>query len=346
MRLVISKIKVCLVAPFPPPSGGMSVQAQILLDCLRREAIVVYPVKTNREGKIWVTRTLAFAKDLLRSILASNVVHVFTALGSYTSLAITAMCVLTPRVFGRRLIVSHHSSANRFLNRWSFLVRSIYRMANVVTAQSGYLANIFSQLGIRSYEFPNLLDTSEFEYVERNNFSPKLLFARHLIPAYGAEDAIIAYQIIVEKRPDATLTIVGDGSERRKLENMARRLGLTVRFMGGLNHEEMSGVYRTNDIFLICSKGDNFPMVILEAAASGLPIVSTRVQGIPYMIQDGRNGILVSPGNCSEMAQAVLNLIDNPDRARCLARRAKEFADECTWEKNKLRLFSIYLGNV
>jgi phenylacetate-CoA ligase len=345
IRLRTSSLIVCLVASFPPPIGGISVQAQFLLDCLREEKVQVFPVNYNRQGRTKIVRAIRFVRNLVRSIIASNVVHVFSA--SYTSFIPASISILIARIFGRRVIVSHHDGGTRrFLSRWSFLAGILFRLATVVTVPSGYLGDIFSEVGIRTCEFPNLLDVSEFKYVERRKFSPRLLIARHLSLPYGVRDAINAYRIVKEKRGDAMLTIVGEGGEKHELERLTKQLGLTdVIFTGAIDHERMAAIYCANDIFLNCSLRDNFPVAILEAAASGLPIVTTSVGGIPYILQDQKNAILVSAGNSPMIAQAILGLIEKPNIARALAKEARELAEKCTWEKNRLRMLSIYLGS-
>jgi glycosyltransferase involved in cell wall biosynthesis len=158
-------------------------------------------------------------------------------------------------------------------------------------------------------------------------------------------DAINAFRIVKEKRPDSTLTIVGEGSQKHELQALAKRLGLSdVTFTGTMAHDEISAVYQANDIYLNCSVRDNFPVALLEAAGSGLALVTTGVGGIPYIVQDRESALFVSPGDISAIAQAILHLVENPDLARSLARRAKELADRCTWEQHRSRLLSIYLG--
>lgn len=120
--------------------------------------------------------------------------------------------------------------------------------------------------------------------------------------------------------PQLVILIVGDGPERERLEVAARRLGLgkRVRFLG--YYEDMPRVYRTLDLLVLPSRTEAQPMVILEALASGVPVVSTAVGGIPRMLGEGA-GVLVPPGQTALLLEAVRRLHASPSQRRALSRQ-------------------------
>lgn len=114
------------------------------------------------------------------------------------------------------------------------------------------------------------------------------------------------------------LEVFGDGSLRSSLEAQARRLGLDARFHGFV--DDLPRRLDDLDLFVLPSRGDNFPIAILEAMSSGLPVIGTRVGGIPELVVDGETGLLVEPGDVDGMAAALDDLLADPARRGQLGR--------------------------
>jgi len=126
------------------------------------------------------------------------------------------------------------------------------------------------------------------------------------------------------------LTLVGDGSLRRSLERLAMRLGVasSVHFCGAVAHREMPAVYDRHDILVNASRVDNLPNVILEAFACGLPVVSTRAGGIPFLVDHGQTGLLVDVDDCDGLARGVVHLLESAESARAMVRKARSEAEK------------------
>jgi glycosyltransferase involved in cell wall biosynthesis len=146
----------------------------------------------------------------------------------------------------------------------------------------------------------------------------------------GIEVALEAWAQISSRLPDATLSIVGSGDTRylRKVKSMASALSLrsSLRWLGSKSPAEIRRLHSESALLLHPTLIDNSPNAIAEAMASGLPIVASRVGGIPSMIRDGESGVLVEPGDAHDLAQATVKLLLNPRVAADLARKAKACA--------------------
>ena len=120
--------------------------------------------------------------------------------------------------------------------------------------------------------------------------------------------------------PTAVLDVAGTGPDRDRLERLSGDLGLerSVRFLGQVENEAMPSLYRSADIALNPSLVDNMPISILEALASGVPVVSTNSGGIPAMVKAGEEAVLVSPRDPEAMASAVIALWEAPGRRTAL----------------------------
>jgi colanic acid/amylovoran biosynthesis glycosyltransferase len=126
------------------------------------------------------------------------------------------------------------------------------------------------------------------------------------------------------------LTMVGDGPLRAELEADAARLGITdlVTFTGALGQDELPAIFRRADIFCQPSFMEGIPVVLMEAMATGLPVVSSRVAGIPELVAEGESGLLVSPGRPDLLAAALAQLVEFPDKRADMGRRGRTIVEQ------------------
>lgn len=142
----------------------------------------------------------------------------------------------------------------------------------------------------------------------------------------GHELFLGAARLVADERPEVRFLVVGDGPRRRALETMTRDLGLaeSVSFLGA--REDVASLLKLMDVFALSSRSEACPNSLLEAMAAGVPIVATRVGGIPDAVEDGRSGLLTEPGDARGMADAVLGLLRDPAAAEAMGLRGRELA--------------------
>lgn len=336
---------VCIVAPIPPPHGGMSVQAERLIAHLVREGIRVEVVATNPPlpgllswlrrvpGLRTLVRELHYTTRLARKIPACEVVHHLSASEFYFFMH-SVPVLLLGHCFNRITILNYRGgNAAYFLRRWHWCVVPLMRLASSVTVPSEFLRQVFAEYGIESSLLPNLADTELFRWKEREQFAPKLLVTRNLEPVYNLECLLRAFRLVQERFPGAVLSIAGEGSQENRLRSMSARLGLRgVRFCGRVEQRDLPAVYARHDICVNSSRVDNFPGALVEAACSGLPIVTTRAGGIVHMIRDRETGILVDLDDDAALAAGVAEIIENPKLGCRLARQARSWAEQFSWK--------------
>jgi glycosyltransferase involved in cell wall biosynthesis len=136
-----------------------------------------------------------------------------------------------------------------------------------------------------------------------------------LVPIKAHEVFLEAAARIRAQMPNATFLIIGDGERRSELEALAHQLGVmdVTRFVGW--RSDMREVYADLDVVTLCSNNEGSPVALIEALAAARPVVSTRVGGVPNVVQDGESGLLVPAGDSPAFAEAVLTMLRDPGRA-------------------------------
>lgn len=346
---------VAIVAPSPPPYGGMALQAERLNERLRSSGIKTLFIKSNVSfpfflkflEKIYGIRTfmrfIFFSLNLLQ-LRRVTVVHLFGASYMYFFLVVVPS-ILAGAMMNKRVILNYRGGeAEKFLKKFGSIVVPLIRKANIIAVPSVFLKEILEKaVGRKLVILPNLIDIEIFRYRERKKLKPIIIISRQLEPRYNISCALRAFKIIKNFYPEAELKIAGTGSEEEKLKKLKDELFLKdVYFLGTLSHNELSSVYDECDIMMNSSNVDNFPGSILEAFACGLPVVTTKAGGIPFMVKEGETGILVEPNDHEGLAKGVMNLLEDYSLATSFSKNARKVAEEYTWEKVKNVLFKLY----
>ncbi len=149
-----------------------------------------------------------------------------------------------------------------------------------------------------------------------------------LKPIKGVDVLLDAFAPLARREPRAHLAIVGEGPDRAALEARARELNVAaqVAFLG--LRDDVHALYRIADALVLASRTEALPTVILEAMASGLPVVATHVGGVPEMVEPDRSGLLVAPENAAGLSQAMQSLIANEETRRRFGERGRAIVQE------------------
>jgi len=334
-----ARVNVLIIGPSMRTFGGQSVQASLLLQHLRSEKTIdpfFQPIDPDFPRYLALIRKVRYLRTLpsfllyciqvLRAIYHADVIHVFAA--SYFSflLAPTPAIVLA-RLLRKPVLLNYHSGeAADHLRNWPSAVRTI-RLASKVVVPSAYLVDVFSKYGIKAHVIHNIVDLSAFRYRHREKPGPRILSNRNFEPHYNVEGVVRAFEIVQKWRPDASLTIAGDGPQKQYLQQLVTQLGLrNVRFIGRVHPERMAEVYDQHDIWLNASNIDNMPLSILEAYACGVAVVTTDAGGIPYIVENNRTGKMVPCGDMQSLANAVIEILTEP---RSFATLTTNGVNEC-----------------
>lgn len=262
------------------------------------------------------------------------VIDVYSTLGFYYALACGGLC----QWLGiRYYCVLHGGNLPARLQRSPQLCRWLFGKASRLIAPSAYLQAAFQQAGYAAEIIPNFIPLANYSFKERPPLRPRLLWVRAFDATYNPAMAIQVLHTLLQQYPNATLCMVGpdkDGS-RAACERLAQELGLTdrVRFTGQLSKQEWIALSADYDIFINTTNFDNTPVSVIEAMALGLPVVSTNVGGIPYLITHEEEGLLVEKDDVAGMTAAIVRLLREEVLATRLAKQAREKAEHFDTER-------------
>ncbi|THF61776.1 glycosyltransferase family 4 protein [Pseudothauera rhizosphaerae] len=347
---------VCIVGPLPPPSGGMANQCEQLLRLLRQEGVQVELVRNNPPyAPQWIARVpglravfrlLPYLARLWGAAGRVQVMHVLANSGWAWHL-FAAPAVWIGRLRGARVIVNYRGgNADAFFSRAPRHVLATLRLAHARVTPSPFLQRVFARHGLDAAIVPNIVDLSRFGPAPPRDFgdAPHLIVTRNLEPIYDIPTALRAFARVRGAWPGARLTVAGSGPERTALEALTAELGLQgcVRYTGRIDNAEIPALYASADCMLNPSTVDNMPISILEALASGVPVVSTRAGGIPDMVAHEVSALLVPVGDAEALGEQALRVLADRALAGRLRAAGGEAVAAYAWPAVREKWFAVY----
>ncbi len=337
--------RLAVEGPLPPPSGGMANQCEQLVRLLKLEGASVELVRTNAPYRpTWVGqwpvlragfRLLPYLFALWRVLGRVDVVHVFANSGwAWHLLAMPALWMARWR--GVAAIVNYRGgNADPFFTGGPAHVLRTLGHATLRVTPSAFLLRVFRKHGLDAEVIPNIIDLSRFTAAPSRapGSDPHLIVTRNLEPIYDIATAIRAFAEIRQTHPAARLTVAGTGPDLAALQALVRTLNLTaaVGFPGRIANADIAALYASADGLLNPSTVDNMPISILEAMASGVPVVSTDAGGIPDMVEHGSTALLVAIGDHAAMAAATRRVLGEPETARRLRENGLRESQRYAW---------------
>jgi len=206
--------------------------------------------------------------------------------------------------------------------------KAIFNNSYVNIAPSGYLQHEFQKRNFKSILIPNSISIAKYELKKREKLKPKLLYVRAFSKIYNPTMAVEVLCEVMKTYPNAKLCMIGPDSEdgsflqTKELINKLK-LNRNIELTGLLSKSEWHKKSKDFDIFINTTNIDNTPVSVIEAMALGLPVVSTNVGGVPYLIKNNADGVLVDANDVKAMTFAIISLIQSPNKVKELTRNAR-----------------------
>ena len=352
-------LRVAMVAPSMGILGGQAVQADRLLKAwsgdpdVRAWLVPINPVPPGvfrRAIDVKYVRTVAtqlcYWPLLIRELRKADIVHVFSA--SYFSFFLAPLpAVLVAKLLGKPVVMNYRSGQAPDHLRRSAVARGTLRWVERNAVPSRFLRDVFSEHGIAADVIPNIVDVDRFGFRARTPLRPRILSTRNFEDLYNVACTLRAFRLVQDRYPDATLTLVGAGSEEPRLRQLARELGLQhVEFAGRVPPADIWRYYADADIYLQTPDIDNMPSSVLEAFASGCAVVSTDAGGVPAILTNDQHGLLVHCGDHAAAAARILTLLEQPELAARLTAAARESCEQYRWQTVRAKWVALYQGMI
>jgi glycosyltransferase involved in cell wall biosynthesis len=337
-------LRVAIIAASLRYVGGQSVQADLLLKRWAEDPRVSatfipvdpqFPIGLRWVARLPGLRTVVrspfYLAALWRGLRDVDVAHIFSA--SYSSFLVAPLPAwMVARLRKKKAVIHYHSGEARDHLRSSWIARSVLKRVDRVVTPSAYLVDVFREFGLQADPIPNLVDFTQFSYRERRPLRPHLICTRGFHRYYCVDVVVRAFAQVQKEFLDAQLDLVGGGPLESQTRQLVADLNLSsVHFCGVVSRDEIGKYYDRADIFINASKLDNMPVSVLEAFASGTPVVSTAPEGMRYLVEHGQTGLLSEPGDAPALAGNVLRLLRDPQLASRLSANGFQQLRQYRW---------------
>lgn len=331
-------MRVLLICNYKPGVGGISGQVEILQRMLRKDGHEAEIFST----KASVLRRLMLPRQLKRKAKQYDVLHIHCC--SYWGFIPAVLGVTVGRRLGKRVILTYHGGGGDvFFAKHTRLVKHYLSRTDANIALSGFIGEVFDRYDIPHTIISNIIELDATQYRERTTIHPNYICVRAHEELYNIPCILRAFKQVQQVLPEATLTLVGDGSQHSVLMQMAKEMQLcNVIFTGRVDNSEIYNYLGKADVMLSTPTVDNMPVSLLEAMNAGLLVISTKVGGVPYMIKNGNTGLLVPSDDSDALAERMLWAIKNNTMARAIIHQAHNAVNKYQWEGVKDKLYSIY----
>lgn len=363
----MDKPRVLLAGHLAPPLGGIATFCRDLLESRLRELVELDFVQTSARGRDLAAtgtanlRNIAGAvKDLGRFARAyagsrPAIAHICTAVGA--SFLKNGLCVVWARLKGGRVVLHPHCSFDRLYagpRLWKWYCRRIFRLSSAVIVLSkewDALRDLLPGLEIRY--LPNAIDLRPYRALAGKRQPPddrplRILYLGHLGAAKGTFDLLEAFRALDPAGRRLELELVGDVLDVREEARLAAAVAAdpgagkrTIRVPPVSGRDKWDSFGRA-DIFVFPSHAEGMPLTVLEAMASGLPVVAAAVGGIPELVTEGETGLLIPPGDPARLAGALGRLVSDAALRSGMGRRGLDLAGDHDMDVYAGDLAAIY----
>jgi len=214
----------------------------------------------------------------------------------------------------------------------------LFEKAYLNIAPSSYLGSFFEKAGFTNLKYiPNTIETKNYPYLKRKFVGPKLLWVRSFALIYNPMMALQVLKELLKEYPEASLTMVGPVKDESydECDAFAKAQELPVTFTGLLSKDAWIELAGSHDIFINTTNFDNTPVSVIEAMALGLPVVSTDVGGMPFLIENKKDGLLCPANNVEPFVDCLSSLLSTPELVQHIAENARIKAETFDWNTVK-----------
>ncbi|MDP3352256.1 MAG: glycosyltransferase family 4 protein [Flavobacteriaceae bacterium] len=306
--------------------------SEVLLYLLEKEGYNIQKA-SHKKNKFLRLLDMMLKVISLRKSIDVIIIDTFSTTNFYYALMVSQLS----RLFKIPYIpILHGGNLPKRLKNDAYLSSLIFKNAKTLVAPSHYLKYEFEKKAYSVQYIPNTIPIGDYKYQNRKLIKPKLLWLRAFEKTYNPTMAIEVLRKLLNEYPSASLCMVGPTRDEtlELSKDLVKRYQLEsqVQFTGVLSKKEWHTLSEKFDIFINTTTVDNTPVSVIEAMALGLPIISTKVGGMPYLIEHQKEGVLVTSRDVNAMVAAIITMIENPVYANYLAMNARKKVEQFDWK--------------
>ena len=310
--------------------GKTETTIESLSKLLRFEGYTVF-VFSNKRNKVFRLLEMFYAIVKYSNKVDYVLIDTYSTSNFYYAYLCSQLCRLLKLKY---IPILHGGNLPYRLKNNPMLSRAIFNYAYKNISPSVYIQTEFEKQGYSNLIcISNSIEINKYLFNQRNLEAVNMLWVRSFSEIYNPLLAIEILNSLIDANIKASLCMVGpdnDGS-LKKTKNYAKELGLEVTFTGKLLKSEWIELSSNYNVFINTTNFDNMPVSIIEAMALGLPVISTNVGGMPFLIDNKVNGVLVNPNQPELFVDAIKKLQSNPDETSKMILKARKKVEQFDW---------------
>lgn len=346
------KPKVLMVGPGRDVKGGISTVVNTYYQVGLDKKVNLKYIASMEDGNRFKKLTVAVRAyvEFCRVLKYYDIIHIHMA--AQASFWRKAFFVRKAHKAGKYVIIHQHGGDfegffyGQSDERKKQMIRSVFRTADKVLVLSEEWADFFRGDICDGSKITILYNSVPMPAYRKIDYTDhKVLFLGRLSKEKGSHDLLKVIPKVLRQVPDASFIFGGDG-EMDQSKEIAKINGIEehVRFLGWISGEERERYLEDVSVFVLPSYHEGMPMAVLEAMSYGMATISTDVGGIPQIISDGINGVLISAGDVGALADALVSLLQDSEKKRRLGQTASDYIEEnFNIEKNIETLYRLYM---
>jgi len=320
--------------------SGLTSTIDSLSQLLRDEAYdIITSSRVNNKGLRLLD--MMFTTIVNRKKIDLVLIDTYSTQNFYYAVCVAKLC----RFFKLPYIpILHGGNLPERLKKSPKMSQKLFKGAKINVSPSNYLMEAFKKQGYNKLiHIPNSIELKNYPFLLRVKLKPKLFWLRSFSKIYKPLLALEIVEGLKKKNIDVSLCMVGpekDGS-LAVCKKIAKQKKLPITFTGKLEKKEWISLSKEFNIFINTTNFDNMPVSVIEVMALGLPVISTNVGGLPYLIDHKETGILVPPNEPEAFVEAIIKLLSNNQLGETLALNARRKVESFDWKVAKEKWFEV-----
>jgi len=307
----------------------------VLSNLLKSEGFTIYK-SSSKSNKVLRLLDMCFAILHYKNKIDYVLIDTFSTSNFYYALLISQLC----RLFNLKYLpILHGGNLPYRLKKNPIFSSLIFNNSFQNIAPSGYLKYEFEKKGYATQLVPNIISVTNYKFKKRTKLKYKLLYVRAFAKIYNPKMAIEVLKELKKTYSKAVLCMVGPDKDGtlNEVQQLIDRYELhdSVEITGVLSKKEWHKKSEDFDLFINTTNVDNTPVSVIEAMALGLPVVSTNVGGMPFLLENNKDGVLVEKNNAVEMAIRIIEILEKNNISLAKNARIKAESFDCNIVKNK-----------